>query len=230
MKELNEIVTTKLAAMIDDGSIEKMIEERLESLMQDTIKSAMGSYSGFGKSLTKTIGDSIGISLNQISFPEYNHFVAQLVQEKYSQALDQHAAPLLEQLLKDELSPVPAELNAQEMLDEIKNCWRESALNERADEIELEWDMYSNDTIFLIAKHPEYEFYNINVTFYSHAKSNGNFHVGYITEGEHRISGSIKGATRAMGLASYFYKLYCRRTKISGLKDVFGDNINVTDY
>ncbi|MBV1842222.1 hypothetical protein [Photobacterium ganghwense] len=139
MKELNEIVTTKLTAMIDDGSIEKMIEERLESLMQDTIKSAMQSYSGFGKSLTKTIEDSIGISLNQVSFPEYNHFVAQLVQEKYGQALDQHAAPLLEQLLKDELSPVPAELHAKEVLKVIKECLEESTTAKLAKEIEVHW-------------------------------------------------------------------------------------------
>ncbi len=69
MKELNEIVTTKLTTMIDDGSIEKMIEERLEKLMQETIKSAMESYSDFGKSLTRTIESSIGISLSKVSFP-----------------------------------------------------------------------------------------------------------------------------------------------------------------
>lgn len=230
MKELNQIVTTKLAAMIDDGSIEKMIEERLESLMQDTIKSAMGSYSGFGKSLTKTIGDSIGISLNQVSFPEYNHFVAQLVQEKYSQALDQHAAPLLEQLLKDELSPVPAELNAQEMLDEILECWRESALDEQVDEIEIEWDEHVTGAIYMTIHNPEFELNNISLAFYNHGETEGHHHIGYINQGEQRISGSITGATHAMGLAGYFYKLYCRQTKISGLKDVFGDNINVTDY
>lgn len=229
MKELNEIVTTKLTAMINDGSIEKMIEERLESLMQDTIKSAMGSYSGFGKSLTKSIEDSIGISLHKVSFPEYNHFVAQLVQEKYGQALDQHAAPLLEELLKDALSPVPAELNAQKMLDEVKSCWEDDARNEGHDVIEIEWSE-QNASIYMTLKHPEYEADTLHISFYNHGETEGQYHIGYINEGKQRISGSIKGATQAMGLASYFYKLYCRRTKISGLKDVFGMDIDVNDY
>ncbi|WP_415720591.1 hypothetical protein [Photobacterium ganghwense] len=229
MKELNEIVTTKLAAMIDDGSIEKMIEERLESLMQDTIKSAIHSYSDFGKSLTKTIEDSIGISLHKVSFPEYNHFVAQLVQEKYGQALDQHAAPLLEELLKDALSPVPSELNAQEMLDEMKSCWAHNARSEGHDVIDIEWSE-QNGSIYMTLKHPEYDDDNLRITFYNHGETEGQYHIGYINEGDKRISGSITGATNAMGLAGYFYKLYCRQTKISGLMDVFGQNIEVADY
>lgn len=229
MKELNEIVTTKLAAMIDDGSIEKMIEERLESLMQDTIKSAMQSYSGFGKSLTKSIEDSIGISFHKVSFPEYNHFVAQLVQEKYGQALDQHAAPLLEELLKDALSPVPAELNAQEMLDEVKSCWAHNARSEGHDVIEIEW-LEHNASIYMTLKHPEYEDDTLRISFYNHGETEGQYHIGYINEGDQLISGSITGATYAMGLAGYFYKLYCRQTKISGLMDVFGQNIEVAYY
>ncbi|UTV26415.1 hypothetical protein [Photobacterium atrarenae] len=229
MKELNEIVTTKLTAMIDDGSIEKMIEGQLESLMQDTIKSAMRSYGDFGKSLTKSIEDSIGISLHEVSFPEYNHFVAQLVQEKYGQALNQHAAPLLEKLLNDELNPVPAELNAQKMLDEVKSCWEDDARSEGHDVIEIEWSEH-NTAIYMTLKHPEHEDDNLRITFYNHGETEGQYHIGYINEGEQRISGSITGATHAMGLAGYFYKLYCRRTKISGLKDVFGDNIDVMEY
>lgn len=229
MKELNEIVTTKLAAMIDDGSIEKMIEERLESLMQDTIKSAMQSYSDFGKSLTKSIEDSIGISLHKVSFPEYNHFVAQLVQEKYGQALDQHAAPLLEELLKDALSPVPVELNAQKMLDEVKRCWEDDARSEGHDVIEIEWSK-QRIAIYMTLKHPEYEDDTLRITFYSFGETEDQYHIGYINEGDKRISGSITGATNAIGLAGYFYKLYCRQTKISGLMDVFGQNIEVADY
>ncbi|GAB3528572.1 hypothetical protein [Photobacterium alginatilyticum] len=230
MKELNDIVTTKLATMIDDGSIEKMIEGQLEKLMQSTIKSAMESYSDFGKSLTRTIEMSIGTSLNQVSFPEYNHFVAQLVQEKYGQALDQQAAPLLEELLKNELSPVPEELDAQEMLEEVKRCWKESAHEAHAYEIEIDWDEHGEDTIFMTLKHPEFESDNIKVTFYNFRETDGNFHIGYISESDNRISGSISGATHAMGLAGYFYKLYCRKTKISGLQNIYGDNIEVCDY
>lgn len=228
MKELNQIVTTKLASMIDDGSIEKMIEDQLEKLMQDTVNATLRRYSDFGKSLTETIETSIGTSLDHVSFPEYNHFVAQLVQEKYGQALDKHAATLLEELLKAELSPVPEELNAQKMLDEVRSCWGESA-QENGGEINIEWD--ENDTaIYMTIKHPEYDWQSIKVTFYNHGEKDCQYHIGYINEDDKRISGSITGATHAMGLAGYFYKLYCRQTKISGLQNIYGESINVFDY
>ncbi|MEZ8095808.1 hypothetical protein ACED51_17045 [Photobacterium swingsii] len=228
MKELNEIVTTKLATMIDDGSIEKMIETRLEKLLAETVNSAMESYSDFGRSLTKTIEASIGTSLNNVSFPEYNHFVAQLVKEKYSQALDQHAASLLEKLLEKDLNPSPEILDAQKMLDEIQECWEESA-RENGGEIEIEWDEMDT-AIYMTAKHPEFENDTIRISFYNHGEKDCQYHIGYINEGENRISGSITGATHAMGLAGYFYKLYCRQTKISGLQNIYGDSIDVCGY
>jgi len=228
MKELNDIVTTKLTTMIDDGSIEKMIEERLEKLMQETIKSAMESYSDFGKSLTKTIENSIGTSLNQVSFPEYNHFVAQLVQEKYGQALDQHAATLLEELLKDELSPVPEELDAQVLMNKIQECWEDGAHNNNG-VIDIDW-AESESGIYMTINHPEYDWQSIKISFFNHGEKNCQYHIGYINEGDKRISGSITGATHAMGLAGYFYKLYCRKTKITGLQNIYGDNIDVCDY
>jgi len=228
MKELNQIVTTKLSTMIDNGSIEKMIEDQLEKLMQSTIESMMESYSDFGRTLTKAVENSIGTSLNYVTFPEYNHFVAQLVQEKYGQALDKHAATLLEKLLEKELNPVPEALNAQKMLDEIQNCWGEAA-QENGGEINLEWE--ERDTaIYMTVKHPEFDFESIKISLYNHGEKDGQYHIGYINQDDKRISGSISGATRAMGLAGYFYKLYCRQTKISGLQDIYGENIEVCDY
>ncbi len=132
--------------------------------------------------------------------------------------------------MNDELSPAPEELNAQDMLEEVKRCWKESAHEAGADEIEIDWDEHGGDSIFMTLKHPEYEFDNIRVAFYNFREPDGKYHIGYINEGDKRISGSITGATHAMGLAGYFYKLYCRKTKITDLQNIYGDNIDVCDY
>lgn len=221
MKELNDIATTKLATMIDDGSIEKIIEIHLENLLEETVSSAIQKYSNFGKSLTSTIENSIGTSISQVSFPEYNQFVAQLIQEKYGQALDQHAAPLLENLLNNNLNPIPDELNARAILDEIKGCWEENA-HENGGKIDIEWKE-SDSAIYMTIKHPEFDSNTLKVTFCNHSEKNCQYHIGYIKEGDKRISDSITAATHAMGLAGYFYKMYCRQTKIIGLKDICGE-------
>lgn len=99
------------------------------------------------------------------------------------------------------------------MFDEIKECWEES-----------------NSAIYMTIKHPEFDSDTLKVTFYNHCEKNCQYHIAYINEGDKRISDSITGATHAMGLAGYFYKMYCRQTKISGLQDIYGENIDVCEY
>jgi len=171
---------------------------------------------------------NITIATKPVSFPEYNHFVAQLVIEKYGQALDQYTSPLLEKLINNSLNPVPTEINAQVILEEIKECWEEN-VRENVKKINIEWEE-SDSAICMTIKHPEFESGNLKVTFHNHGEKNNQYHIGYLNEGDKRISGSITGATHAMGLTGYFYKMYCHQTKIIGLQDIYGKSIDVGEY
>ncbi|MCL1124203.1 hypothetical protein [Shewanella surugensis] len=226
MKELHDIVTNKIGNMVENGTIEQLIENKLESLLAETVNDAMKSYSSFGKALKESIEKSIGTSLSQVSFPEYNHFVSQLVVEKYSEVLSKEAANNIDVLLKDELKPVPDVIDAQALLDETKEYWEESAHSEGEEEIDIKWDE-SDSAIYMTLKHPEYESNNIKISFYNHGEESGVYHIGYINKDDRPITSGIGHATHAMGLAGYFYKLYCKQTKIHGLSNIYDEAIYV---
>ncbi|MCL1124121.1 hypothetical protein [Shewanella surugensis] len=226
MKELHDIVTNKIGNMVEDGTIEQLIENKLESLLAETVNDAMKSYSSFGKALKESIEKSIGTSLNRVSFPEYNHFVSQLVVEKYSEVLSKEAASNIDALLKEELKPVPDAIDVQVLIDETKKYWEEAAHSEGKDEIDIEW-RESDNAIYMTLKHPEYDSNSIKISFYNHGEENNVYHIGYINEDDRVISSGIGNATHAMGLAGYFYKLYCKQTKIHRLNDIYDEAIYV---
>ena len=226
MKEIQQVVSDKINAMVIDGSIQQMIEEKLEGLVSECISQSMRSYGEFGQALKQAVDHSIGTTISRVSLPEYNKFVAELVTESYQAALKKEAADHLKILLDEQLKPVPTEITAAEILKEIEEYWIEDARQTDHEEIKLDWKQ-SDSAIYLTIKHPEHDFNSIELSLYNYRQSEGRYYIGYISENERHISGGLSGATHAMGLVGYFYKLYCRETKISGLNEVFGDNIDV---
>lgn len=133
----------------------------------------------------------------------------------------------MKKLLDEHLEPVPAEMTAQELVDEVQNYWGNEAREKGYEEIEIDWDE-RDGTIEFKAKHPHWDWKFISVTFYNHREANNaTYHIGYIAEDDRTISGCITGATHALGLAGFFYKLYCAGTKITGFEKVYDDNIYI---
>jgi translation elongation factor EF-G len=198
MKELNQIVTEKTALMINDGTIENMISERLESTIKDSIESAMRSYSDFGKAITEKIEASIQNAARKVEIPEYNQFIKQVVMDKFSQVLEENAVSHLAELIEKALPPISKEAKASHLMDRIREAWEGEAREHNKQEIEISVDENdSGEVLYVTFNHPEYNFYSVKATFYNFGR-NGNttWHIGYINEGGKAVTGrSSKGAS-----------------------------------
>ncbi|MBT2917735.1 hypothetical protein [Vibrio anguillarum] len=227
MKELQQIVNEQINAMISAGAIEQMISEKLQETMKDSVNQAMRSHSDFGKSIQAKIEESINASLKHVTIPEYNKFISDVVMESYTEAMNATAKAHMKELLDEKLAPVPKEMTAQALLKEIQSYWGEHARSNGHDEIEIQWEEHDS-AIYLKAIHPEHDWKFITITCYNHGEPDSKtYHIGYINEDDKTISGCITGATYALGLAGFFYKLYCAQTKITGFDSVYGENIYV---
>ncbi len=227
MKELLQIVNEQINTMITNGSIEQMIAEKLNSTINECVSDAMRSYGAFGKSIKLKIEESINASLSQVTIPEYNKFISDMVMESYTLAMNETSKAHMKELLDQHLAPVEKEMTAQKLLENIEGYWQNEAREHGHEEIGIEWER-RNGAIYMKVVHPEYNWKSITLTFYSHNEDNSNiYHIGYINEDKKQISGCITGATYALGLAGFFYKLYCAQTKITGFDDVYGDDIYV---
>lgn len=225
MKELQQIVNEQINTMITNGSIEKMIATKLNETIKECVNDAMRSYGDFGKTIKAKIEDAINADLNNVTIPEYNTLIAQLVLESYTEAMNEQGKAHMKELLDTHLAPVPKEITAQQLLNEIQKHWENSIREDGGDEIEIEWGE-SSSAVYMKAKNPCCEWNALKVTFYNHGEPDKDiYHIGYINEDDKTISGCISGATYALGLAGYLYKLYCAGTKITGLSKVYGDSI-----
>ncbi|WP_332404513.1 hypothetical protein [Vibrio metschnikovii] len=227
MKELQQIVNEQINTMITNGAIEELIANKLSSTVSECIDDAMKSYGNFGKAIKSKIEESINASLSQITIPEYNKFICDAFMESYVQAMNDTAKSQMKEILDKVLAPVPKEITAQDLIDEIKSYWGDSARENHHEEIEIQWEQ-SDNAIYLKVINPEHDWESIKVTFYNHREADSStYHIGYINEDDKTISGCITGATHALGLAGFFYKLYCNNTKITGFSRVYGEDIYV---
>ncbi|HGE5984791.1 TPA: hypothetical protein ACGG8H_003386 [Vibrio cholerae] len=229
MKELQQIVNEQINTMITNGAIEQMIADKLNVTVKECINEAMRSYGDFGKSIKGKIEESINASLNHVSIPEYNKFISDLVLESYTEAMNSCAKEQMKKLLDEHLAPAPKQMTAAEVLSEIRRYWEDEAREYGHYQIEIDWE--KRDTaIYMNVKNPQYDWNFINITFYNHAENDPNtYHIGYISEDERTISRSITGATHALGLAGFFYKLYCASTKFTGFDEALYENIYLGD-
>lgn len=225
MKELVEIVNNQISSMLNEGVIEEMIQERLNEAIKEAINQSMRSYGDFGKALETKISEPLNHALQNVTLPEYNHFIANAVSEAFIETLNESGKAHVLEIMSNKFKPVPKELTAIELLEEIGSYWRDEARNHGHEEIQVNWDR-SDDIYYLEIVHPKHSWNSLRVTLFEH-QNQGQYYIGYINEDDVTISRCISGATHALGLTGYLYQLYCAGTTVTGLETEYGKNIYI---
>lgn len=217
MKELNEVVTDKIALMINDGTVEKIIAEKLERTITECIDSSLKTWSTFGKVLTKKIEESMQCASNDIKIPAYNQFIKNIVSEKFSQVLHEQAADHLSELINEIIEPIKKEARISELLNSVNEAWADYAIEQGNDEIKIDVDENSDRTaLYVTFHHPEYDFYNVKVSFYNFKCNKEDlWHIGYINEDGKRITGEPCNRAKISGnnITDILFKYYAMGTK-----------------
>ncbi|BBM00474.1 hypothetical protein [Microbulbifer sp. GL-2] len=225
--ELQKLVTESLGKYIDSGKLEKSIDSKVESTIVGILDSVLREYSDFGKSLKKAIEDKISICTNQITLPEYNKYITDMIGELYIKALHDQAGAHLKPLLDKALKPVPSVMTSKEFLELIKEEWQEQHLRNEHKEIILEWKR-SEDFIDVKILHGEYSFNNVEISLYKD-RNEEHHYISILREDGKNFRRGVQAHTANYGLPGELFKLYARRTLITGIDEVYGDSIYL-DY
>ncbi len=221
MQELHEIASTKIKTMIEDGTVEKMIEEQLTKTVQSVVQDSLKDWSPFGKALSEKVKEAVKLDLNRVELPEYSKFIVETVEGLYTKVLQENSLAHLKECLESDLAMSNEVQKSSHIMEQIRKHWEESA-QENNGEIEVVAD-YTHDhgeAIYLAIKHPSYDWYSLRVRFYKFDRDT-HYHIGYITQNNTRIDNTIDGLTEASGLARYFYKLYAAQTLLDLDEDDF---------
>jgi len=231
MKELREIVSSKISEMLDDGSVEKIISENIEKTIKVSVEQALQSYSEFGRTITKKIESSVQCAGNDIEIPEYNIFIKQVIQKKFIEVMDANAVNHLSELVNGIIEPVLGLAKTSELMSQIEEAWSNLAIENDSHEIEVTSDMNEEGTaLYVTFKGPGYEG-DVKATFYNFKSQKEDlWHIGYINESGISVTGlhSNKARTHCNSATDILFKYYAMGTKFE-LDQEFED-IQVGEY
>lgn len=184
MKELSEIVTQKTAEMINNGTVEQLIEDNLKKTIASSVEGALRSYSDFGQHLTEKIQDSIQCATSHIELPVYNKFISEVVIDQFTKILQKNAATHLSELIESEIPCVTKSAKISDLINGVKEAWEGAAREHGRDSIEINVDERdAGEALYVTFNHPEYEFKNIRASFYNfNNDKKDTWHIGYINE------------------------------------------------
>lgn len=221
MKELNDLIIARMNNMTESGAIEKMIDAQLQESVKGILKDSLRSYSDFGKSVTEKLEASLAGAVSKVSFPEYSHFISTAVVDCVSAHMSDQVVAGIQEQIGEILQPVPKEIKGSVMLRKIGQFFEHDSCGvefEDSPYIPVEWSINDDNTAVHMKANGLFK-----VTFYDH-KNNGQWYIGYIEdENERRITADLGGATRAMGVIGYLYKLYCTGTIIEDIDSCCDD-------
>ena len=221
MKELQDLMLARMNDHISSGKLQEQMDKHVSSMMDELIRNQLGRYGDTAKALEEKIKASMTNALNNVSFPEYSQFVADLVVREYGAALNGQAAELFRKQIGEQLAPVPSDITADQFFTRMEELLADEIRSESG-EIETEWDIRDKAIYITIGErsgqHIKLVFYDfINRDKDGHALCYIENDAGYI------LTSGIGGATQARGaLDSYLYQLYCSKTEITGLANEEG--------
>ncbi len=134
MKDLKEIIERSVDEIVDEGSLEQAIKERIRKTLASVYEEELGKYSDFGKSLTAAVKKSIGLN-GELELPSYNDAVLEIVRSLVAgqthAIVQQQVAGQLEELLQ----PPPAKILFSELVARyVAYCHEEAKYGCRCDD------------------------------------------------------------------------------------------------
>lgn len=87
---IQEQVQSALNNIVESGTIEKIIAQKVEKAIEDILSDSLRSYSDFGKKLEEVVKQSLQIDLSKISTLGYQQIVVDIVKQKLQEAALTH--------------------------------------------------------------------------------------------------------------------------------------------
>lgn len=139
MIDLNKIVNDAMRDIEKEGFVERIVKERLEKTIGDTVDSLFRSYSNFGKELEKNIEENLNVDFDKLKLNGYNTLVLKTVQEELDKQIHIAGVEKIKENLKEMLSDIKEEYTLSEIVQACKE-----------EDCKEEWEHDEGDCITLV--------------------------------------------------------------------------------
>lgn len=124
MEQLQALLNEKFEKMVSDGVIEKMIEDKLASCMNEVFTSATRSCGALTKHFETQIEEAAQQGMFNLDLESYNDVIGSLVKQKLSEHFKGAAQAQIISSLDEMLKPIPKEITMQEMVDLVQAAYK----------------------------------------------------------------------------------------------------------
>ena len=215
MKELQLLVSKKMEEMTEDGTIKKLISERVENSISEALNNAFRSYGAFSKALEKQVTESVDGSALRFDIEPYTAVMQNLVEQQIADHFKGTAQAQMTKRLNKIFEPIPESITVQELASMVAQSFRDDDYDDdRDDYMTLECEEHAEYGWFkvLIWKKKEIANYSSRAT-----DPDIELHVG--SDGSIRW---LNGGSKHFGAANYgiqakLYRMAAARTVISDI-------------
>jgi len=123
--DMSKLISDSFDKKIEDGTFEKMIDQRVDSVMKDAIESATGWNSAFKKNLENHVKEALSIDVKTIDLSTYGAVLSKLLKERITASMHDAAGKSISQFLVNMESRIPAELKISDIVEKIVEYWKE---------------------------------------------------------------------------------------------------------
>ena len=226
MKELQDIVNSKVCEMIENGTIEEAIKKNVESAITKAIASQFQSYGSITQQIENSIKDGLRINTNDLPFETYNKQMLVAIKQRLGAMFQGAASEKFIEEIDKVLDPAPKEMTVNEFVETIAEFWKTDEpwdaddLDEHATvEVEQYGDGDNNYTLKMWKQKGSY------------GEGLSLFIMNDVIRLNHKQS---YNPTIFHDHESFVFKLYAAGTKITGLKEFDEDDCDLllkdTDY
>jgi hypothetical protein len=225
MKEIQNLINEKFEAMVNDGTIEKVIESKLSSCINDVFESAFRSYGSFTKHFEKQVEASIEQGMFKLELEPYVSTINTFVKQKLASHLEGEALQQIGKSIDSMFNPVPSEITMQEMVNMVQEAYKDDDYDGNQEHLSMDCEASDYGWFTLkFWKNKEEVGYSTKRT----SDADIELHIG--SDGELRW---LEGGNKNYGahnhdVESIFYRMVIKHTKITDIRSCDQDDFENT--
>ncbi|APB77409.1 hypothetical protein PPYC2_21745 [Paenibacillus polymyxa] len=117
--DMNLIINNQLAALNEEGYVEKIIRKQLEETIKDVVEDSLRSWSDFGKGLKETVKGQLQINLDKLDIPSYNQVILNVIKGEIERSIHEEGTARIQEQLQELLGTGKNEYRLSELVKEM---------------------------------------------------------------------------------------------------------------
>lgn len=117
--QLREFVIAAFDAAVDDGTVARIVKERMDKTIAEIVGDALGRYSPFAKQVEKAVQSALTIDPEQIDLPSYNELILKILTAQVASHTERALSRQVVEQVKNVLAEPPESITLSTLVEQF---------------------------------------------------------------------------------------------------------------